>query len=153
MNYTDLFNALYAHPPTGWDVFRHPGQGVYFWPKNLTLMEDSCNDSLLPNHSILFEFHVTTEAGSARILARARFHGAEPEDDLRWKTWHDIAVHHCHADKVKEVDNAKETRSVAKWPFKNKIKKNTPVDEVANLVRIFLQKPPNTLTCFIGHLG
>jgi hypothetical protein len=101
---------------------------------------------------MLFEFHVT-DAGSARILARARFRGEEPEDDLRWKTWHDIAVNHCHADEVKEAENAEDTRSVAKWPLKAEINPdNTPIDEVANLIREFLQDPPVSLTCFIGHL-
>lgn len=157
MDYRALFNNLHANPPEGW-IVRYSGNGVFLWPSHVPSLEEPAKvkqNRILRQYSLLFQFHVLN-TGRARILARARFHvtPAPPEQDFRWRTWHDIAVNHCHALKVDEA-HAENTRSVAKWDCGalERIQKNTPIKKVANSIRAFFLDPPPSLTCFIGHLG
>ncbi|HEY5041557.1 MAG TPA: hypothetical protein VIK53_06085 [Verrucomicrobiae bacterium] len=158
MNYKELFDDLNENRPEGWDVI-HYGNGVFLWPHHVPALKEPAeveSNAILRKYFLLFQFHVL-DTGRARILARARFHvaPAPPEHDFRWKTWHDIAVKHCHALPVEEPNVVEATRSVAKWVCGSleQINQATPINEVANLIRKFFQNPPDSLTCFIGHLG
>ena len=112
-------------------------------------------DRRLENHSILFEFHVT-ENDYARILARARFHGTQPEADSRWAAWRHLAIDHCLARPVQESGDPQSTKAVGKWDGGDfrLIKFNPPPDEqaVAQIIRSYLKNSPRSLLCFIANL-
>ena len=150
MNYEELYNNLHGNRPNGWLVL-YFGNGVYLWPENLSLIEDSNvdEDEILQKYAILFEFHVT-DAGSARLLARAKFR-ATPADyaalDKRWNGWWITA---CECG-TKNPQNSPTTRSVAKWNIE--IQNFQDINIIANQIRLFLANQPPSLACFIKRLG
>lgn len=155
MDYNALFTNLDRNPPQGWDIIKHPRAGVYLWPKHISriIRPSGRTESILADDLILFEFHVS-EGGYARILARAYFSGKKPKDDFRWRTWHDIAVYHCHAKEVGDGQEPKHTKSVALWDggALQRIALNSRFQETAKNIKSYLRNQPLSLTCFIGHL-
>jgi hypothetical protein len=150
VNYEALFNYLREKQPNGWCVL-YFGNGIYLWPENLPLIEDTNidEDEILQKYAILFEFHVTN-AGSARLLARAKFRATSADYaalDERWNGWW-IAACKCG---TKNPQNSPTTRSVAKWEIK--IQNIEDTEAIADQIRDYLAKPPSSLDCFIGHLG
>lgn len=160
MDYEKLFKNLKSNPPKGWRVIHYVAgkqRGIYFWPAHVSHLIEPAHvpaNELLLHYSMLFEFHVIEDSGHARILARTRFHGVKPKDDLRWLSLRNTAVTHCRGKSVKEVSHAANTASVALWDDGSlrKITPQTPVSDAADLLRNFFSNPPTALTVFVAHL-
>ena len=157
MNYKRLYNDLKNDPPKGWDVVDYVGGepgGVYLWPKSIAKIDEPENPkSRIKGYAILFEFHVTKLGNYARILARAHFNEPKAEQDVRWLAWRDIALTHCLAKAVKNSP-AGVTKSLALWDRGElqHIRFATNETIAAGHIRLYLENPPASLTCFIGHL-
>lgn len=157
MNYKALYGLLVKNPPKGWRLINYcqgVQGGVYLWPRTIPEIDEPEDPrSRINGNAILFEFHVT-ETGYARFLARAHFNGKSPTHDVRWLTWHTLAVLHCLATEPKGR-SSKLTKSVALWDG-GKLRQigfRTNEKDAARSIRSYLKNPPNSLLCFIGHLG
>ena len=146
--YQDVFNELVTNPPAGW-ALTHYGDGVYLWPlvANYRMIRPThIPDIKLWRYQILFEFHRTL-AGTARILARARY---DMPNRAIWNCFWDNA-RNVKTQKPKQVGQTKDTRSVAKWGVPNIDAKTTAKDS-AQEIRDFLKTEPKSMEEFINTL-
>ena len=137
--YKQIFDNLKANSVAGWETIHH-GNGVYLWPKDLCRFDGLPRDSILHDWEILFEVYLRTY--DMKVTARARVNG------LNFKCFQQASIAAGCTRPQGKKDSA-ETVGVALW---DKLELGKNPDAVANKIRNFLAKPPDSFLKYLREL-